>query len=191
MATIFTDNFNSYSDGDLNGQGSWTKVSGLVSVQGTTVKEGAKGVSVSGVAQYKKTGTSLNDGRLTVYVKSTGTGPAKSQRQLDFFESGTFKFCLGLDVYNSADWGYYSSGWHMLGYYTANAWCCWEVEWRSSDHKVRYRLDGGTWTSWVSPVGSWTSGIDGFAIENIGTETAYWDYIAENPIGYTTQCIIC
>ena len=69
MATIFEDNFNSYNDGNLNGQGGWSGHTGF-QVQGTVVKEGAKGMiadmaSGQDWAWITKIGTARADGRIT------------------------------------------------------------------------------------------------------------------------------
>ena len=71
-ATIFTDNFESYDIGKLNGQGNWIANSSGVKVQNTYVKEGEKGIKVYGEYLFaygaEKTGTSTNDGMITIYM---------------------------------------------------------------------------------------------------------------------------
>ena len=49
MAAMFTDNFDSYTDGDLTGQGTWSG-NVLADVQGTVVQQGAKAIKFTTAA---------------------------------------------------------------------------------------------------------------------------------------------
>jgi len=66
--TIFKDDFNSYNNGSINGQGGW--VSSGFQVQDNVVNEGVKAISAEGRSkQAIKEGNSLNDGTITFYVR--------------------------------------------------------------------------------------------------------------------------
>jgi len=181
MATIFEDNFNSYNDGDLNGQGSWSGNS-TFKIQGTTVKEGTKAVYWDGSvadATIHKTGTTVADGRITFYLRAGQT----NKRGLVYIREGTDnKFWVGF-----YDDGYIkysgSSGDTNFGTYSANQWYEFEVEWRSSDKKFRLRVNGGTWTDWFLPFyGGFSSGVNDFLLHTQNPAGEIWvDYIAEEP----------
>jgi hypothetical protein len=181
MPTIFEDNFNSYNDGDLNGQGGWSKLqgTGTINVQGTIVKEGAKAVSTANTtnAEYIKDGASpVPDGRIVVYVYPKATN---GQEFYFYLKTTAGTNVIATYFANNGKVKYYSGDWVEYGPYIANAWNCWEIEWRSSDGKARYRLNGGAWTNWVPrlstayPQRVWVQGW--YSGENI------FDYIAEYP----------
>ena len=191
-ATIFTDNFNSYTDGDLAGQGSWINhYNGLAfDIQGTTVKEGAKAVKIYGhdTDQYvKKTGTLLAAGKTTIYIRKNDVGAMR----IALAEAAT-GIKVYLRYYTDENIQYYTTAWNNIGVYAIDTWHCIEIEWQSTpSQQVRCRVDGGTWTDWLSPYATWTDGLDTIYL---GTEAAdgggatgdgYFDYIAENPLPIT------
>jgi len=197
MASIFTDDFNSYSDGAIVGQGSWTnqQEGDKFTVQGTTVKEGAKALQVviGGTITpiIHKTGTGVATGRLSFYVRKTGTNhefivsiEKRSTTQgaiVKFDASGNITYFNG-------------STYATIQAYSADTWYLIEVEWRVSDHKARYRIDGGTWTDYYAVNGSTWTELD--AVRLFGdasiSGTSYIDYIDENPIVTTIiYTLIC
>ena len=184
-ATPFTDDFNSYNNGDLNGQGGWSG-SADFDVQGTTVYEGAKAVNAtpsSPVQTISKTGTGVSDGKVSFYVRMTATN-----------KDCVYKWKDGAtDViwFRVRDNGYFSriynvSSWQNIKTYSTNTWYLIEIEWRSSDHYARYRITvagntPGSWdVDWESPASTSWSNIDTLIIaaEN---GTHYIDHIAEEP----------
>jgi hypothetical protein len=184
-----TDDFNSYTDGDLNGQGSWI---GDVNfdIQGTTVKEGAKAVVIGTGADtvIKKTGTTLGDGRITFYVYPT---TANDEFMVGLYEGASWAYWYTFATEMGDDTiSFYASGDHhqISGNYTENAWNECEIEWRGSDHTARARINRGTWTDWYAGVSAWTA-LDTVSLETGGNHigyNTYFDYIAEDPIGEET-----
>jgi len=185
MATPFTDDFNSYNNGDLNGQGGWSG-SADFDVQGTTVYEGAKAVNAtpsSPVQTISKTGTGVSDGKVSFYVRMTATN-----------KDCVYKWKDGAtDViwFRVRDNGYFSriynvSSWQNIKTYSANTWYLIEIEWRSSDHYARYRITvagntPGSWdVDWESPASTSWSSIDTLTIA-AESGTHYIDHIAEEP----------
>ncbi len=183
MATIFTDNFNSYTDGDLNGQGGW---SGSVDfdVQGSVVKEGAKAVQLVGAAggaEISKTGTEIATGKTSFYIRKTSItlGPGYSL-EFGFRLNTTYR-------HGGRFWGDKIQIEDGAGNNTAdvatglsaNTWYLVEYEYTSTQHRAR--VDGGSWTAWQ---GNYTSGN----VNNIrfrewieSGQSAYFDHIAEEP----------
>jgi hypothetical protein len=185
MATLFTDDFNGYADGDLNGQGSW---SGAVQfdIQGVTVKEGAKAVTCtagSGV-QYSilKLGAGdVGDGSIVVYMRT----------------SGIVTNWLNVRIQTSADANIYNVKWQAqdISYYSgaafvsfkadaaADTWYCLQINWRSSDNFAQYQIDSEGWTAWAAGQGAGTPrGVKLQNYGNGGNSISLYDYIAETPI---------
>jgi len=178
MPTIFTDNFNSYNNGDLNGQGGWSGDTNF-QVQETTVFEGK---AIDGGNQTKvieKSGNSVNDGRITFYTKNTSFNFSAF---CVLCEGDTLKTGIGCRDGDIQIWG----TWTVVKANITSAWYCIELEWRSSDHCVRARVDGGIWTDWEAVSSSWTNGLDKVKLQPYVHSHPYWDYIGRNPyvIGY-------
>ena len=184
MATIFEDNFNSYNNGDLNGQGNWA---GAVQfdVQGDVVREGAKAIKCSATSGQNllisKIGDLTPDGRITFYVRVSNT---------------TYNYYL-IMVRNSNDTAYaVSLKWQGTTLYAytpdetpiktgmeADKWYQIEMEWRHVDMKARYSIDGGDWTDWLArEVNNDPGSVRMVNYANGGSIDVYFDYIAENPI---------
>jgi len=183
--TILTDDFNSYTDGSLEDQSSWAIDGGVedsIVVQGTTVKEGAKAIdNTSGNDEnVKQTGSDVADGRITYYARVGATNQYGSGFRL---YSGDTQ-CVTVIFWNDGNLIYKdsaNSNVTLLAGYSANTWYCIEIEWRSSDHTVRYRVNEGTWTDWVAPRNSFTS-LNAVRLDTYGANSHnMFDYIAEYP----------
>ena len=195
MATIFTDDFNSYNDGDLDGQGDWADFYGdteIFDIQGDTVFEGAKAVKVvnpSDLSKVKKEGTARNEGKISIYIRDSNTtdGAFLQVREGTSYcmQFGLMGYLLGagkIGVYEGGS----DAGWRDTGLtYTANTWVLIEVEWQDtggSNPQYRLRADGSEWTEWYEAGSDWTTGVDNILLcVDGGTHTSYFDYIAENP----------
>jgi hypothetical protein len=193
MATILTDDFNSYTDGDIVGQGDWVKYdhTGKMYVQDSVVKEGAKalGSYVTGdnIAMIEKTGTARTDGQLVYYVRLTNTNMTA---MLWAKENTSSRF--GCYFANDGKIKYYTGSFtEIQSSYNANQWYEVKIEWRSSDHKVRYSIDGEVKTDWVSPNSAWTTGVNKIYIQAnyASDESVYFDHIAEEPYTGTNMQI--
>ena len=189
MGIILTENFDSYSDGDLNGQGSWSGNT-IFDIQGTVYigTKAVKGVS-SGGAQIEKLITQRSSGiisfKLRINNDGAGTinGPVFALKEganyitsSSLWSGGTHGYIYGNTF--SGGGGVIQDGWYKDTWYTI------DVEWRSSpDKKVRFRVDGGAWTSWFAPGTEWTTGPDRIELYAAGSSTneQYWDEIS-----YTT-----
>ena len=187
-STILTDNFNSYTDGDLNGQtggtpsGTWSGDVDL-DIQGTTYFNdgGTKAVQLAAVVEKycSKTGTLTNDGQLVIYVNRTTD--SNGVLSITLFEGASVRINCKCET-DETLYTYYSGVWNSTGLtFSENVWFYIKIEWRSSDHTARFSIDGGTPTGWLATQGTWVNGIDTVRIgSNAGTAgTLYFDYIAE------------
>ncbi len=189
-ATILTDNFNSYSDGDINGQGGWTvpTTDEYFTVQSGVVNEGAKAIKSNTILTgfdigIKKTGILLADGSFTIYVRAE---TAASDGMIRLFETPTGpENPKVLIEFTANGFSYKDSSGNKIGFgpdTTLNTWYAIQVQWRNSDHKVRYNINGGTWTLWVPAAEAWISGIGTVNLERrAGADNIiYFDTIQEN-----------
>ena len=189
--TIFTDNFNSYSTGSLHGQGSWTTAGGGAGwqVQTSVVNEGANAISRTGLGlATKKGGSSINDGIITFYTRRTETSPGVTgAADFELWQgdpaTGT-RIAQVRTLSGNSNFFYVNStpANVSFGTITSNTWYAIQVQWRSSDHKVRYNVNGGTWTSFVAGTSGnvWTTGLSFVNIVSTNGsagETIYFDTI--------------
>lgn len=188
MATILTDNFNAYNDGDLNGQGSWSGDAAF-DIQGDVVREGAKAVRMIGstgsALDIVKTGSQLSEGKITVYHRRTSVGATEYSFPIRLYEDTTL--CSGIQFADGTIYLLTNSVWVDTGYnFVADTWYAVEVEWRedAGNPQVRMRVDGGAWYGWYDTYADWTTGLNKLMFRNQSSSTtAYYDHVAENPIG--------
>src|SRR3989344_9298061 len=188
-STIFTDDFESYELGQLNGQGGWVVPSYYMyapRVQSSYVMEGEKGIRVHGHYMYpygvEKTGTPTNDGMITIYMERFLGGTSAPWSIIELREGDTVavsvKSWLNFSYYDG-DWSGYLNFGPLFHYGT---WFAIQIQWRSSDHKIRYNINGGLWTDWKKGMNEWTTGLDTVALK-AGDGFVYYDAIQENLIG--------
>lgn len=181
-ATIFVDDFNSYTDGVLDGQGNWIgdisfEVQDDISYEGKAIRNSALSEQV-----ITKTGTPLTDGKITFYVRTTELSASKTFQI--YLDDGTESYPIRVQLHYSA-----GSKISYLGEtafveiqtISPDTWYSVEIEWRSSDYMTRYRVNEETWTDWVNVSSTWTS-INKFSVWHYGEAgfVSYFDYVAEN-----------
>src|SRR3989344_4620498 len=193
--TIFTDNFNTYPlYSTLNGQGGWVSDGNNGQVIDYIVYEGEQSARISELngeffSGLTKTGTLLNDGQITIYARSIGGGNFTGQPKIELKEGSTS--IIKIQVAGSLGYAYYNGdvgGFTSLGP-APNPWIAFQIQWRSSDHKARYNIDGGPWTGWHSGLANWTSGLDTVGIYS-RDGVSIFDAIQENLVNYKTPVLI-
>lgn len=160
MATTY--NFDSYTTGALNGQNGWT-----ADLSADWDVSTAQFVS-SGKSIRRKTGGSWSGASRSLAASATGTlsfrwrtvgTHADPFRGLQFAvqtAGGATVFNVGtLNTNTTGIQGSTTSG--SLGSFSTNTWYLWEAEWDYATQKVRARFNGGSWSSWLDPVVSWTT----------------------------------
>lgn len=168
-AWLVNDDFNTYSNGGIVGQGSWSSYANGSNfiVQNTNVFEGTKALynNASADSIITKLGTPLSDGGQSVYVRTqnrsswgtyaNGNAQVRISRgswggsELRNFIAASFKSDGNVAYYDPA-----SDAYTNFSTYNDNEWTLLEFEWRSTDKKARYRVNNGTWTDWKSIAGS-------------------------------------
>ena len=187
MATILIDDFNSYNDGNLHGQGDWDGNTEF-QVQGTTVFKGTKAVEVAHQNAWRiitKIGTARTNSRVTVYIRRSSVS---ANGNLAFYiRDATADRILVMEEEGAISY-YDGSKYNKFGDVSNNTWHYIQIEWRTSDKKARYNLDDGEWTDWATPLSAWgDGGLDRLKLGHYDTESApksLFDYIAEYPYGY-------
>jgi hypothetical protein len=175
MAITTIDNFNSYSDGDLNGQGTWSGHVGF-DVQGSVVQEGAKAVTGNTAGQVINLNvTDRTTGIFRCYMKvTTGISSGPSFRLNDSgigmafdvqIQSGKWKL---RNTINTPE---------IIGDPTVDQWDLLEIEIDSSANTARARLNGGTWTATMTHTFTSITDIDLESTDNVSSSLAHWDLI--------------
>jgi hypothetical protein len=172
LAAIVQDGFNSYTNGNLLGQGGWFdyKNGQNFKVQGDSVFEGTKAVYVNALADsvIVKSGNALSDGKQALYVKTQNRANwgyyVNGNAQVRLLKgtwggSAEFRNFLGVTFRSDGNVTYYdpiNGVYQNFATYNDNEWTLLEFEWRSSDKKARYRVNNGAWTDWKPIAGKGT-----------------------------------
>jgi hypothetical protein len=178
-ATILTEDFEPYSTGVLNGQGSWTGSTDFL-VEDTVFNKGLQAVKIEvNPSDISKTGTETADGRLTASMRRSGHGTGSLTLYL-LDDTDNQLWAISLQASNLVKI-FGNTGWNTVGAYTDNLWAIVEIEWRSSDHKARARVDGGTWTDYFPENSELTTNPSKISLFSNTDNTGYFDAIQENP----------
>jgi hypothetical protein len=192
MATIFSDNFDSYSDGDLNGQGSWSG-STTMDVQGTTVQAGAKAIQSNnnGNGQIITHAFTATGGTpiLSVYVRNnTANAQGAYSGISDSAGEGWYCVMKSDNTWYLTNPSAFSTTTAVGSGWSANTWYKVEIQVDTANKRARARIDGGTWSSYVinSSFGTQVSKIQ-LTIGANFSGTSYWDtLVVSSGIDYTT-----
>ncbi len=179
MAVTIIDNFNSYSNGNLNGQGGWSGDT-TYQVQGTTVWEGSKAVAnnngTNDIVISKSIGA-YTSGIISVYMRREWSGIFNFTFSL--FDGGTNK----VDLYMVSDFSTSdvlltkSGGNVVVGSNTISTWYKCDIEIDGTNQRFRGRLNGGAWSSWLSQTFTSITSIRLGKASNGNTANALYDYI--------------
>lgn len=191
-STIFSDNFNSYVDGNLGGQGGWIGGLSETVIQDSTVFEGAKAVnmhrSLSGTTAIQKSGALINDGKITIYIRRHIGGTTNPAFNIFLKEGTNSKIEFKTGGINFRYWN--GSSYVNFGpSFLSDTWFALQIQWRSSDHKARYRINDGSFTDWQVGLADWSLGLDTVKI-NLGNGAGFVDTIQENLIGEKDPVIV-
>ncbi len=146
------------------------------------MNEGTKAIRVHSSSAVKK-GSLVNDGIQTAsFARANANQP------------GTFHFYLKegnkviVDVYTGPTGKFFYYDGDLENYIgfggpgitlRSDGWRAIQIQWRSSDHKVRYNIDGASWTNWTTPIADWNAGLD--TVEISALNVIYFDTFEENP----------
>lgn len=197
MAWVAEDDFDSYSDGDLNTLNGGTGFSGAwtadtdYDIQGTTTYEGAKAVtqtSSNGGATRTLT-TDVASGILYVATRANSTMISSDDSTLRLWDttgSSDIRVLVGWHT-GTIKYGSSSTLTTLISSPAANTWYLIEIELvAGGNYKLRYH-DGTSWSTQTSSLAPYTG--DGGDVRTVnlnsggGGGTSLWDYISPtNPI---------
>ncbi len=192
---VVEENFNSYSDGVVVGQGGWyDRANGLPwVVEGSVVQEGAKAIynnntGADSVITKNNGGNKLADGKQSFYIRTENRSAWNTRAtnfQLGIFQGswdGPSRVTLGFEKDGHVNYVNGSNDARVnFDTYTDNAWNLVDIEWRSSDASARYRINSGAWTNWIPFTGGASfTGFDtvGFVTWYLGTGGVYVDSLS-------------
>lgn len=174
--TIMTETFNSYTDGDLNGQGSWIATAEY-DVQGVIVQEGTKAVklisSAGGGATMVKSGPAVGTGDIRFFVRPDIV-PASESILIFLFEGGS-NVQVGVRFNGTSNAILAVSG-ASLGSWVATNWYQVDIEWQTSDNTYRVAINGGAFSGWQA--GDAFTNLDKIYILSQASITGYIDNIS-------------
>lgn len=187
--SIFTDNFDSYTDGDLNGQGSWSGETEF-DVQGSVVQSGSKAVSCGNTSTkwIDKVGRQQTAGTASCYMRRNTNSSGYAVFSVREDTTSAMYIIFRADGYVRC---YYNGGYTSQAY-SADTWYNVQAQWRSTpSHQIRYRIDDGDWSDWYSPWNDWTTGPDRLRllVDEHTSATSYWDNISVSDDGTYTDII--
>jgi len=150
---LFFEDFNSYSDGDLNGQGGWSGDAGYFTVEGTTVYEGAKAVegytSTTVLKSIKKELSNMpNNFEIISHIRVSAINSHGGYVRVLNQNSAT----IGgkhMNVNNQFQVQGRTSA--TDGSFTNDTWYVWQLQFRESDQYERVSGDNQAFSDWVAP----------------------------------------
>jgi len=174
------DDFNSYANGDLNGQGFW-RGNANFDVQETIVQEGAKAIHHSPSASEDtilKDIPQANSGSIIVRHRREAGGATDYTFPIRIYEGNTV--VSGIQIYSGDVYLLTDDVWVDTGYnISANTFHKFEIEWREDvgNPQVRMRMDDGSWTTWDDTYNDWTTGINNIGFRSFTSTSinSYWD----------------
>jgi hypothetical protein len=174
MAITVIDNFDSYTDGPLTGQGGWTGTDRLV-VEGTEVEQGTKAIVRNG----DSTGnygcilsiTPRTMGIIGCYLR--GTNNSTIAINLNLIEDG---FGVRYSIYLNTDGKIWDTN-IALQNFSANTWYKVEAEIDQANSRFRARVNGGVWHAWYTQAFTQIDTVSLY-VGSVGTgSSGYWDYV--------------
>ncbi len=176
-----TDNFDSYTAGSLNGQGSWSGSTNYQVETSVNCSSSPNGVSdvtqnatISKSFTLHSTGTQRYYGRLSSVVvnvwtvKLTDAGVNVTDTRSN---TGVIEYFAG-------------GGFNTLGSVSANTCFFVDVKWDAGTGKCQYALNGGSFTSADTCLGTITHGIDGVVFDDVSgpVGTVYFDTFMDGAV---------
>lgn len=184
-AVFLTENFDSYSTGDLNGQGGWSGDASF-DVSTTNPQGGANGISRLGDASLKamdKTITAVTGNKIqSFYLRTSDVTDGGGTGVWFYTSSGAtiaYRIRIGvtsgaITLFNGSE-NTISSGLSNATWYQVET----EIDTSrdSGNGQVRVRVDGGTWSSWFNGENNFGSGVDMIRLRGAanGITTEQWD----------------
>jgi len=195
-STIFTDNFDSYADGDLYGADGWTCPYSTWNVIPTDFKSSPKSIradATSYLSVCQKNGASTTEGSLSFWFKTTNCGYGASRHEeLAFrFSGAPYESLPAITIKSTAETGceigLSNISTEYVSYDTFNIWTQVILRWKVVDDWYWFKWGWGgreetNWTKSIYAISWFPTGFDRLYIwgsYGAGGEKFYLDSIAE------------
>lgn len=153
------ENFNSYGNGLIVGQGGWfdREHGETFSVESVVTYEGAKALgsaNQTGLGIITKTGVSFADGYQSFYFypEQHSTWGSPLSFQLGVYQDSWDGTARAAMDFRSDGHAYHTDAttgpFVEFGTFADNVWNLAEIEWRASDKSARYQIDNEGWSEW-------------------------------------------
>jgi len=159
-STLLNDNFNSYNNGNLGGQGGWSDDGGRHFVVQDTIKyEGLKAIrcnanenypEYTGICASSHIATGLNDGTQVFWIYFDSSNNICKTTTLTIsgdWTGMTTQFAMSGGICKYRLIGNYYSDW-LEWNVVFNQWFPVEMEWSRSGNHFRTRINNGSWSEW-------------------------------------------
>jgi hypothetical protein len=174
------DNIEAYGVNGLNGNGPWT-AGGDFSVQAGVTKTGNRAIMADIDSDSADAGFAAEgDGKQVFYFRTDEDGttnPPATYGETNLREGVNTKIALKFQggdilIYGAA------AGWDtLIAGHAVNTWIKIEIQWRTSDNKVRFFIDDNLEQDWMASRGlAWTN-IDTIrlGVSTVAGAKSYWD----------------
>lgn len=181
MAGI-VDDFESYTTGDLNGQGSWSGGTGF-DVQSSVTNSGSNAVSHTTASSevISKAFTDATSGTQIVYGRCSDV-TSNERWSVRLRDNGSDRIYVKT---NGGNLEYFDgTSYNSIGSISADTWFKLQIDWLS-DSTARYTLNDGTPTSYDTFIGTMSgAGFDEFKfISSNHAVNRYWDDLSDGSGG--------
>lgn len=154
--TIFEDNFENYSLGNLGGQGDWSCSINL-EVNNNFAHSGIKSITNynSSSGQCERNGSTTESGLISIDFKLDESSPDFSYVNFSFYEDASARLHFQIiddDLY--FDWGQTQQT-LLKENLTLSLWYMLTIQYDKVNHRVRARLDNEDWSEWIDTENTW------------------------------------
>lgn len=179
----YTQNFDSLTDGDINGQDSWVSTGTTNFVVQTSVKaQGAKALAIISGVGYSASRMITPMTKGTMHISARSTVNTDNAPNIRLTDSGGSTMCQILTLSGYWAWQYGGSN-HNIATYSANTWYDIVIDFDFSTYKYRVSIDNGAnftgWNAFITASKLDIGKIVFFQPDGAGTTTAYYDDIRQ------------
>lgn len=184
----YTQTFDALSDGDLNGQDSWSGDTDYDIQSAVAVAGKAVAVTAASDGIIQRTITSASSGTFRIEMRKAGTTTGNNQSNIGQGDWGTLTNRLtsvGFGYNSNHDKIYYvktDTSETQIQAFSADTWYTVDQEIDCSTDQYRVRIDEGSWTAWGALYNSNT--CSNFSVVSFRKSDAddidmYWDSISD------------
>lgn len=183
MAWTYEQKFNSLTDGNLDGQDSWSAAVGAANctVQTTEKYEGAKAIYLNGSTEVRRNITAVTSGvfYFAMRCKTTHTSADGVNIGARHVAGATYAFVVKFAWIGGAlAIQYYSNGsYTTLTSASVDTWYVIGIDYDGTNNRYKIRLNSGSWSAYLTTGSSGNTQIDRISVAEDATWQGYFDTI--------------